>query len=147
MKKPQKQKIETYDYHECVDYLEKKHGYDTRDYSKREEFWKNCKKQTNDKFGANGWYTTKPEFFTDEQKAASDYYDKLLKNEPPLLDFWFTLLNKYDIKNDSYFTMDKSDFFDDCFCDTEPWEKQIAQNFFDEFDPENTGEITFYVSW
>lgn len=140
--KPKKSKKDAYSYIACSDYLEQKYGYDERDYGGCSKYQNACKKETDEKFGENGWWTEKPEKYTKEQKKALNYYEKLMKKEPPYLDFWHFILDHHDIHNGSYFTMDK-----ELMEDAEDWQKEILQHYFDEFDPKDTGEIEFWVAW
>jgi hypothetical protein len=142
MTKPSKKIVTRYDYNECSEFLEKKYGYDERDYAARHKFWSECEKKTNKKFGKNGWYTTPRAEATPEQIEAIDYHEELLKAEPPYLDFWHFIIDHNEIHNDCDFVMYK-----ELMDDAEPWQREILQHYFDEFDPDDTGEIEFHVWW
>jgi len=79
MKKPTKQTKEYYDYHDCRDYLQKKYGYDERDYAG--EF-------------------TKPAKNSKAVKA-------LNKEETSYWDFWHHVIRYTEIHNGCFFWMEK----------------------------------------
>ena len=143
MDKPGKEVKIRYNYLDCSHYLEEKYKYKERDYAGKYEFFNKCREETDKKFGDNGWFTTKPIEFTPEQSQANDYYNELKKGEPPYWDFWHFILDHCGIYgNGCDFTMYK-----DLMEEAEPWQKEILQHYFDEFDQDNTGEIEFNVSW
>jgi hypothetical protein len=143
IEKPQKTKRSAYDYNECSNYLQKKYGYNERDYAGKHKYWNVCKRKTNKKFGNNGWYDTKPADMTPEQTEAHQYYNELLSKEPEYQDFWHFIIENYEIHNGCYFIMTK-DLYEK---EIKDWQKEILGYFFDEFDPKNTGEIEFFVCW
>lgn len=141
--KPEKCARVRYDYHECSKYLETKYGYDERDYAGKFKYEKDCKKKVDDKYGDNDWYNTRPDDATPEQKEAIDYYSELMKNQPSYQDFWHFIIDSNDIHNGCEFTMHKDYMMEDA----EPWQKEILQHYFDEFDADGIGYIEFYVWW
>jgi hypothetical protein len=101
-------------------------------------------KRTNKEFGDNGWYTTLPAKFTPEQKSASEFYNDLMKSEPPYQDFWHFVCDQTEIHNGGTFVM--SDEWMDC---AEDWQKEILERYLSEFGTNSYGcrEIEFEVSW
>ena len=142
-KKPIKKTIKYFNYNECSDYIEKKYGYEERDYAGVSAYINSSLKKTNEKFGNNGWYEVSKQDASPEQLEAIKYHDELLQKEPEYQDFWHFLLDHHEINNGGFFTMNK----DHLMKEASDWQKEILQHYFDEFDPDNKGEIEFYVSW
>lgn len=78
----------------------------------------------------------------DERDYAGKFKGRSVRDDVPYLDFWHFLLHYYNIDNGSEFVMYK-----ELMDGAETWQKEILQHYFDEFDPENTGKIRFYVWW
>ena len=147
-----------YDYHQCISYIEKKHGFDERDYyghwKKREEHHRLAKEAVQDKFGNTSWWNTSTLTHNDEQKAQSEFFEAEKKRLeqvdplPPRLDFWGDyLIDTYGISNGSTFTM--SDYDSDGSYSKVPEFNNIVKWLLEEFGEDTYGikSIDFEVSW
>jgi len=144
-----------YDYHECIQFIEQKYGFDERDfYSHWPLYNKLCvtaKDQTVEKFGCDSWWSKSPKDYTPEEAACSEFYNKVLKEGkaalPPSLDFWGNwILDTKDISNGCFFSLDEE--WDDL--DDHPEEfKSIHRWLMEEFGSGEPGArtIEFKVSW
>ena len=147
-----------YDYHECIHFLEKKHGFKERDYysshQKSEEISKQALEATRIKFNSISFWTLSPLKYNEEERKQSAYYNKykkeLLKANPlpPEVDFYGDyLLENHDIHNGGTFTLDE------CWG---PDQEEDPKEFNDIFDwlmeefgtgEEGSRTIDFRISW
>lgn len=147
-----------HDYQECMAYIEKKHGFNDRDYygywKKREEHRQLAKQAVQDKFGNISWWTVSPPLYNEEQKAQNIFFEaeiKRLEETEPLpkdLDFWGDILVEgHNISNGSTFTLSDDEDFGD-YSDV-PEYNDIINWLMDEFAEGEKGkrEIDFEVHW
>jgi hypothetical protein len=123
--------------------LEKKYGYEERDYAGKGKYLDGCIKRVIKELGDNGWHLTSERDANPEQLKSMRRYEQLLNNKPEYQDFWHFLLDHHEIYNGGFFTMNKDILMEEA----DDWQKEILQHYFGEFDPSNKGEIEFYVSW
>lgn len=143
MTKPKPITRTSLDYNECADYIDKKYKIKQRDYLGKFAYYDTAKKETIKKFKDDSWYNIIPADMNEQQKAASDYYDDLLKkHQPKYLDFWHWVVDNYEIHNGCYITFSRETY--DAI--KEDWVKTIYGYYLTEFENKN-GEIDFRVEW
>lgn len=144
MDKPKLQTKSYYDYNDCCQYLQKKYKFNANDYYGVNSYIKECLDRVFDEFGKE-WYTTIPADFTPQQKAASEKYSELLKQQPKKACFWDYVIDNNDISNgcDITFSRERLNYAKSKMQD---WQIKIYEYFLDEFADEN-GELTLYISW
>ena len=142
MEKPVRKTKEYFNYQECSSYLQKKYGYNERDYLGKYKYIDKCKKETDKKFGKNGWWNATPSSMNDKQKEAYNYYQELLKNEPEYCDFWHWVVDNYEVRNGCEITFCK-EALDEI---EEDWVETIYGYYITEFADEND-EVNFWVEW
>lgn len=143
MNKPEKQTKSFYDYHQCSSFLEKKYGYNERDYAGNRKYEAEAKKSTDQKFGDSSWYSAIPVDMNPKQKEAYTFYQELMKSQPEYLNFWHWVVDHHDIHNGCEIVFSNEGYE----CIEEDWVKEIYKHYMDEFSGvENWETITDYVS-
>jgi hypothetical protein len=70
-----------------------------------------------------------------------NYYQTNFGDGKPYVDFFDYLVERYSVKNDSFFTVNVEEET------SAKWVNDILNVLKNEFDPENKGYIHFFVSW
>ena len=139
MDKPKKKVREYYDYHECSKFLEEKYKYQERDYLGRWSFQRECVDAVNKKYGKS-WYNKSASMFDEQERKASDEYDKLMESQPEYKDFWHWVVDRYEVHNGGKIT------FTEGYADKEEeFIKTIYNYYMTEFGED--GELTMETSW
>ena len=94
MNKPEKETISAYDYNELIDFIEKKHNIDTRDYARGFSSSVDIIKKYNEMMGRT-IITNSTQFSTDEYRAFKQWREEQGWKEKPYLDFWHWFLEQH----------------------------------------------------
>lgn len=161
--KPNQRKIveESWDYHEVIDYIEKKYNIDVRDYAKSHEHFPNWLKLVGEnppnypicpnniyQVNVNGVMTkiTKEEYdirfkeIHDQYKRFKNWCDK--NPEPPYLDFWHWYIENHEIHNGCYSNFNLKYYLNNS--STPEWIREITQLIYNEFQKE---KMKFWIEW
>jgi len=152
-----------YDYHEVIEYIEKKYNIKTRDYANRSNHFPNWLKLVNEpqpnypicpsntyKANINGeMVEITKENYDARYAIIHDQYKRYIiwcKNnpEPPYLDFWHWLIEQdfEDIHNGSSSTLNIKYWLDE-LCEDD-WQREILQLIYNEFQE---AEMEFWIEW
>lgn len=130
-----------YDFDECIEFLEKNHNVDFRDWAKSEKHYVSwCKSKGYGQIDPKGksMYASTV-WFAKYKKDPNGY-----KKRPPVQDFWrAVLLSLYDIQNGKITTIN---YLKDKPKLKEQWQHDAFKMIHDEFS-DNDGKINFYISW
>ena len=129
-----------YDYHECIEFLEKKHNVKFRDWAKSEKHFNSwCDSKGYGKKDSSGKSRSASTIWFAKYNKDSKGY----KSRPPYQDFWRVLLSLYDISNGKTVNIN---FLKDEPKLKEQWEQEAYKMIHEEFADKN-GDILFYMSW
>lgn len=154
LKKPGKtHKVECYDWSTCRQYIEKKYGYDVRDYfGTHNNFNKNCIEATRqlgfDPEDYTGILDQNHPEYKERLARRIQVYDLVKKNHP-YKDYWHWIIEgNSHITNGSYFWLTHEmleGLEEEAFPDQE-WAVKITRDFLNEFGA-NKEDVQFYVWW
>lgn len=153
-----------YDYHECRDYLQKKYGYNERDYSKHHDHFQTYEKVTGDAHPyydypseSNGKFyvkrtsakrveVTKDEYEA-EWKLVHDHFKRFQQweqhNPAPLYqDFWHWVTDNHEVSNGSTICFSREELEEI----KEPWVRTIYGYYIEEFADEE-GSLEMEIYW
>ena len=152
-----------YDYNEVIEYIEKKHGINTRDYANSHNHFPTWLKLMNEEtpiypISPNNIYKVK--INDDLVKISKEEYDKRFKiiddqykrynkwretnPKPPYWDFWCWLVNNdfLGISNGCNATLNVKYWLDEL--DEDDWQREILQLIHDEYKKD---EMDFWIEW
>lgn len=160
--KPAPQTQVYFDYNDCVDYIEAKHGIQTRDYGGLFTTYAAksaaIRLRVYAELGVERGFSPKAvedirqkgyesmslgaaDFFREARTRSDAAEAAELSPAPPYLDFWHWLGETYEISNGGNLTLSREEL-----ADAEDWVKAIGTLFFDEFAPD-ADEIDFLTAW
>jgi len=168
MDKPKmKKREEVLDYHEMIDYIEKKHDIDVRDYAGREKRMAEHEAitgmnvyQTPQNYGGKYYAWIDGKHKTVDKKTYKEQHKLHVENsnafaewnkgqgELPYLDFWHWMIEKhfYEVHNGSTTSMNPSIILSE---DNPEWVQEIAQMIQDDFGEyaSSDGDILVLIEW
>lgn len=140
IKKPIKKEDGSYDFNDCIDFLENKHQVKYRD-------WSHSQKHFNSWCDSKGYGKIDP---SGKPRVASTIWYSEYKQDPkgekvcpPYQDFWHFIISIHEIRNGKVLFLN---YLKDQAKVKEKWQKDAYKLIHDEFGNSN-GDIKFYFSW